>query len=71
MSIKFIEYMSNHTTTTRSNQAQPGADWVAVVQKKVEALRYGVVQVVVHEGRVVQIECTEKVRIDRPERDDE
>lgn len=63
--------MSNHTTPTRSNQAQPGADWVAVVQQKVEALRYGVVQVVVHEGRVVQIECTEKVRIDRPERDGE
>ena len=71
MSIKFIEYMSSHTTPKQTNVVQSGTDWVAVVQKKVEALRYGVVQVVVHEGRVVQIECTEKVRIDRPERDGE
>jgi hypothetical protein len=44
---------------------------VTVVQEKVAALRYGVVQVVVHEGRVVQIECTEKVRIDRAEREEQ
>lgn len=46
-------------------QAQPEAspDWLRVVQQKVESLRYGVVQLVVHDGRVTQSERTEKTRI--------
>lgn len=44
---------------------QPGVqpDWLRVVQQKVETLRYGVVQLVVHDGRVTQIERTEKTRL--------
>lgn len=38
-------------------------DWVSLVREKVEGLRYGVVQLVVHDGRVTQIERTEKTRI--------
>jgi hypothetical protein len=38
-------------------------DWLRVVQQKVETLRYGVVQLVVHDGRVTQIERTEKTRL--------
>lgn len=38
-------------------------EWLRVVQQKVESLRYGVVQLVVHEGRVTQIERTEKTRL--------
>jgi hypothetical protein len=41
-------------------------DWLRVVQQKVETLRYGVVQLVVHDGRVTQIERTEKTRIQAP-----
>ncbi len=37
--------------------------WVALVREKVEGLRYGVVQLVVHDGRVTQIERTEKTRL--------
>ena len=40
-------------------------EWLAIVSKQVESLRFGVVQIVVHENRVVQIEKTEKVRIDK------
>ena len=40
-------------------------EWIAIVAKQVESLRFGVVQIVVHENRVVQIEKTEKVRLDR------
>ena len=42
--------------------------WLALVQRQVESLEYGVVQIVVHGARVVQIERTEKVRLadDRP-----
>lgn len=46
-------------------QSKPGApDWLRVVQEKVESLRFGVVQLVVHDGRVTQIERTEKTRLD-------
>lgn len=38
-------------------------DWMQIVREKVESLRYGVVQLVVHDGRVTQIERTEKTRI--------
>jgi hypothetical protein len=41
-------------------------DWIAVVREKVEGLRFGVVQLVVHDGRVTQIERTEKTRLDGP-----
>ncbi|MCD6052090.1 MAG: hypothetical protein K0Q55_3508 [Verrucomicrobia bacterium] len=60
--------MNNQSTPNRSTSVDSAEDWLAVVKQKVSALRFGVVQVVVHEGRVVQIECTEKVRLDRPER---
>ncbi len=39
-------------------------DWERAVMEAIRALRYGSVEVVVHEGRVVQIETREKVRFD-------
>ncbi len=44
----------------------PLPDWLALVREKVEGLRYGVVQLTVHEGRVTQIERTEKTRLGLP-----
>ena len=37
--------------------------WLDIVRQKVESLRYGVVQIVVHDGQVTQIERTEKTRL--------
>ncbi len=37
--------------------------WFEIVQQKVGALRFGSVQITVHEGRVTQVECTEKTRL--------
>jgi hypothetical protein len=51
---------------TATDQSQPPSatpDWFALVREKVESLRYGVVQLVVHDGRVTQIERTEKTRL--------
>jgi hypothetical protein len=42
----------------------PVPDWLSLVREKVEGLRYGIVQLVVHDGRVTQIERTEKTRLD-------
>jgi len=38
-------------------------EWLALVRLKVRDLRYGVVQLVIHDGRVTQIERTEKTRL--------
>lgn len=38
-------------------------DWIAIVREKVEAMRFGSVQIIVHEGRVTQVESTEKTRL--------
>lgn len=37
--------------------------WLALVREKVESLRFGVVHLIVHDGRVTQIERTEKTRL--------
>lgn len=49
---------------THSGQPDPHPAWVQVVTEKVASLRYGVVQVTVHDGKVVQIERTERTRFD-------
>lgn len=36
--------------------------WLQVIEHKLAALRFGSIQVIVHEGRVTQIESTEKFR---------
>lgn len=40
------------------------APWLALVADKVTSLQYGVVQIVVHDSRVVQVERTERHRFD-------
>lgn len=45
------------------------ADWLEVVRKKVDDLRFGSVQIIVHEGRVTQVESLEKTRF--PAKNDE
>ena len=49
---------------TRAQESVP--EWLAIVAAQVGQLRYGVVQIVVHDARVVQIERTEKVRLGSP-----
>ncbi len=38
--------------------------WLETVRRQVGSLRFGLVQVVVHDSRVVQIEKTEKIRVE-------
>lgn len=40
--------------------------WLDVVRRQVGSLNFGVVQIVVHGARVVQIERTEKIRFENP-----
>jgi hypothetical protein len=47
---------------------QPEPAWARALRRAVEGLRFGSVEVLVHDGRVVQVETREKVRFadDRP-----
>ena len=40
-------------------------NWLEVVRRQVESLRYGVVQIIVHDSQVKQIEKTERVRLEK------
>jgi hypothetical protein len=56
--------MSSSPVLTLPNNVTP--EWLELVRDKVESLRYGVVQIVVHNNHVTQIEQTEKMRLDSP-----
>jgi hypothetical protein len=55
------------TAALRAGKEKIEPSWVRLVQGQVEAMRFGVVQIVVHDSRVVQIERTEKLRLDKAE----
>ena len=50
------------TTLSQSPRTELGS-WLQVVAEQVSELRFGVVQITVHDTRVVQIERTERFRL--------
>lgn len=55
----------------QANELKPAAkadseEWLEAVRRQVGSLRFGVVQIVVHDSRIVQIEKTERIRFDLP-----
>jgi len=57
--------MKTTDTSAKSAGATSQEFWLETVRNQVASLRFGVVQIVVHDSQVVQIERTEKVRLDR------
>ncbi|HWL17199.1 MAG TPA: YezD family protein [Opitutus sp.] len=55
--------MASAAADSNFSASAPLPEWIALVREKVEGLRFGVVQLVVHDGRVTQIERTEKTRL--------
>jgi hypothetical protein len=43
---------------------QSDQNWIQVINEKLAGLRYGQILLTVHDGRVVQIERTEKTRLE-------
>jgi len=62
--------MTKGTMDAGINAQRITRDWLGIVEKQVESLRFGVVQITVHESRVVQIERTEKVRLEKREHEE-
>jgi hypothetical protein len=55
----------NAVTIKTADGGDEQANWLEVVRRQVGSLRYGVVQIVVHDSQVTQIEKTERVRLDK------
>ncbi len=49
-----------------AHRAEGDDSWLEAVRQQVASLSFGVVQIVVHDARVVQIERTEKIRLENP-----
>jgi hypothetical protein len=52
--------------TRKTHEGEGSPAWLAIVRQKVGTLQFGVVQIVVHDSKVVQIERTEKTRLESP-----
>ena len=51
------------------DKSEASADWLELVREKVQSLRFGVIQIVVHDSKVTQIERTEKMRLQSVQND--
>jgi len=60
--------MNTVKTESKSNTVAIGTEWLEVVRRQVSSLWFGVVQIVVHDSQVTQIEKTERVRLDKPQK---
>ncbi len=55
-------------STTKIETSQPPGElpeWVELVRRHVGSLRYGSVEIIVHDSRVIQIEKIERVRLEK------
>jgi len=53
------------TQAKTSSNSDEKRDWLEIVRQQVGSLRYGVVQIIIHDSQVTQIEKTERVRLDK------
>ena len=47
-------------------QSLTNVNWLEIVLEQVGSLKYGVVEIIVHDSQVTQIEKTERLRLDKP-----
>ena len=57
------------THTHENRDPRDSGDWLEIVRKNVAGLRFGSVQITVHDGRVTQVESVEKTRFVTPTRE--
>jgi hypothetical protein len=50
----------------KTKAGEPSPKWLTAVRSQVESLKFGTVQITVHDSEVVQIERVERTRLDRP-----
>lgn len=61
-----IRLIDMNSPNEKSGESAAGQDgWLELVRRQVGSLRFGVVQIVVHDSQITQIEKTERVRLER------
>jgi len=55
--------MTNKTGQRPNPAPAPAAVPLADIEAAVQSIRYGVVQLIIQDGRVIQIDKTEKIRL--------
>ena len=63
---EIVRMKTENLNNAGENQKGANGSWLNVVRDQVSSLEFGVVQIVVHAARVVQIERTEKLRFENP-----
>ena len=58
----------NQNLCTKAPEKANEPAWLDLVRQQVGSLRFGVVQIVVHDAQVTQIEKTERLRLEKPPR---
>jgi hypothetical protein len=57
--------MKTPKKTAQDQETASQPDRLATVRDQVKSVRFGLVQIVIHDSRVVQIEKTERMRLDK------
>ena len=58
-----MNLVNNKNATDAQNHS-----WLDLVHRQVASLRFGIVQIVVHDSHIIQIDRTEKLRLDHSQR---
>jgi hypothetical protein len=56
---------TNKSETGRAVREESKPSWLDLVRDQLTSLRFGTVLITVHDGRVVQVEKNEKLRLDQ------
>ena len=62
---RYLNIEMNATKLRIEDDTDEKTAWLEIVRRQVGSLRFGVVQIIVHDSQVTQIEKTERVRLDR------
>ena len=60
---RYLNLMKAHAETNQHPGNIPG--WLEIVRQQIGSLRFGAVQIVVHDSQVTQIDRTERVRLEK------
>ena len=55
--------MNVNRDNASERMTHPMPEWTRLVMQKAASLRFGAIQIVVHEGQVIQVESTERIRL--------
>jgi hypothetical protein len=70
--VSIYSFDMNNIVKNDASQGKPPSQeslpaWLQLVREHVRSLKFGTVQITVHDSRVVQVERVEKLRFDNPE----